>query len=98
MRREKLSQKSVVDTEKLRYLTLSSGKVPTLRIGDLQLNSYLSDDKDKYISLHTLLDITVSRARSSQNQGNAIPAKKPIKQILHKQIEKKDGYAASKNV
>ena len=76
MQRKKPGQKSVADAEKLRYPTLPSIKVYTLRIRDLQPNPYSSDDQDDYISLDTLLDITVSAAWSSQNQGKTISAKK----------------------
>lgn len=78
MQREKPSQELFADVEKLRYPTLLSAGVYTLRIGDLQPNSYSSDDKDKYISLDAFLDVTISAAQYSQNQRNTIHTKKHI--------------------
>lgn len=98
MQRKKPGWKLVTNAEKLRYLILSSVKVYTLRIGDLQLNFYSLDDKNKYISLDASLDIMVSAAQCSQNQRNTILTKKHIKQILYKRIEKKVSYATPKNI
>lgn len=98
MRREKPGRESVADAEKLRYPTVPVAEVRTLRIGDLPPDPYSSDEEDDYVSLDTPLDLSVSAARSNQNKSNSTPAKKPIKRILRKQIEKEDGYAAPKNV
>lgn len=65
MRQEKPGQESVADAEKLRYPTLSSVEVHTLRIGDLQPNLSSSDDEDKYVALDAPLDVSVSAARSN---------------------------------
>ena len=98
MQQEKPGWESVADIEKLKYLILHSAEDHTLRIGELQPDPYFSDDKDDYTSLNALLDVIISAARSSQSKGNNIPTKKPIKQILHRQIQKKDSYAMPKNV
>lgn len=98
MRREKPGRKSVADAEKLRYPTVSAAKVHTIRIDEVQPDPYFFDDEDDYVSLDALLDVTVSAAQSSQKKSNGVATKEPIKRILRKRIEKKDGYAAPKNV
>ena len=97
MRKEKPGRESVADVEKLRYPTLLSAEIHTLRIGQLQPNPYSLDEEDEYVSLNTPLDVTVSATRSSQNKESDSPAKEPIKRILRRRIQKKDGYAAPKN-
>lgn len=84
MRQEKSSQEFIADAKKLRYLILPTLEVRTLKIEKLLPNPYFTNEKDDYISLDTLLDISVSAACSSQNKGNSSLAKKLIRKILHK--------------
>lgn len=64
----------------------------------MQPDLYSSDDKDEYISLDAFLDVTVFVTQPSQNKESDTPVKKPIKQILHKGIQKENSYAIPKNV
>ncbi len=51
MRERKSGRKSVADVKKLPYLFLSPINVQTLRIGELDFDPHLSDDKVEYVSL-----------------------------------------------
>lgn len=87
MRREKPGRKCVADAEKLRYLSVPSAEVHTLKIGDLTPDPDSSDrEKDDYISLDALLITTISVARSNQAKLHDVSGKEPIKQILQKRI------------
>lgn len=98
MRQEKPGPKSVVYAKKLRYSILPFAKIYTLKIKDLQPDPSLLNEKDKYIAFDTPLDVTVFAVYSSQSKENDVLAKEPIKQILHKQIQKKYSYAIPKNI
>lgn len=67
-----------------------------LRIEELAPDFYFSDKENNYISLDTLVNITI--ASSNYKKGNSAHIKELIEQILPKQIEKKDDYAAPKNI
>ncbi len=58
MRQEKPGRESVADAEKLRYLSLPPANVQTLRIGELDPDTYSSDEEVEYISLDTPIDGT----------------------------------------
>lgn len=81
MQQKKLGWESVTDAEKLKYLILLSAEVYILRIGDLQPDSYFLDNKNKYVFLDVLLDVTISAAQFSQSKRINPPSKKSIKQI-----------------
>lgn len=84
MCQKKTGGESVIDAKKLKYPILPFAKIHTLRIGDLQFNPYMLDDKNKYFSLNAFLDVTISAAWSSQNKRNDVFANELIKQILRK--------------
>ena len=98
MRQGKPGRESVADAEKLRYPSLPSANVQTLRIGDADPDPYSSDDEVEYVSLAEPIETGVLAARSNQPKPNPGPSKEPVKRILRRRIEKENNYAASKNI
>ncbi len=98
MRQEKSGRKSVADAEKLRYPSLPSDNVQTLRIGDADPDPYSSDDEVEYVSLDEPIKTRVLAARSNQPNSTSGPSKEPVKRILRRRIEKENDYATPKNV
>ena len=98
MRQEKPGRESVAKAEKLRYPSLPPANVQTLRIGEVDLDPYSSDEKTEYISLDEPIKTGVLAARTNQSKANQRRSKEPVKQILHQQIEKENNYAAPKNI
>ena len=99
MRQEKPGRELVADAEKLRYPSLPLANIQTLRIGELEPDPYSSDEEIEYISLDEPIDgIEVLPASINESQSAKKSSKEPVKQILHRCIEKEKEYAASKNV
>lgn len=96
IRKKKPSQESVADAKILRYPTLPFAEIYILKIGQLQPDPYSLNKENKYISLNTSLDVTVFVALFNQNKKSDSSGKEPIKQILHRWIQKKDGYITPK--
>lgn len=72
--------------------------VQTLRIGESDLDPYLSDDEIKYISLDEFIETRVLAARSNQPKPPQSLFKEPVKGILRRRIEKENDYNAPKNL
>lgn len=87
-----------MNAKNLRYLIWSTKEVQILRMKKLSSDLYSSDEENNYFSLDISLNVLVSVAYFSWNKSSSTLTKKAIKQILHKQIKKKDGYVAPKNV
>lgn len=98
MRQKKPGRESVADVEKLRYLSLPSANVQTLRIEDADPDPYFSDDEVKYVSLDEPIETGVLAARSNQPKPTPGPSKELVKQILPRRIEKQNNYATPKNI
>lgn len=79
MHQEKLGPESVAYAKKLKYQILPSAKIYTLKIKNLQPDSSLLNDKDKYVTFDTLLDVIVFAAWFSQSKKNDVLAKELIK-------------------
>ncbi len=98
MRQEKSERESVADAEKLCYLSLPPANVQTLRIGEANPDPYSSDEDIQYVSLDNLIETGVLAARSNQPKLPQSPSKESVKRILRRRIEKKNNYAAAKNL
>ena len=70
-----------------------------MRIRDLEPDPYFSDEEVEYVFLDAPIDgIGILAARTYQSQQAKELAKKPVKRILRRRIEKEKEYAAPKNV
>ena len=65
MRQGKSGRESVADAEKLRYPSLSPANVQTLRIRDVDLDPYSSDNEVEYVSLDEPIETGALAARSN---------------------------------
>lgn len=82
MRREKPGRDCVANSEKLRYPTLSPANIQTLRIGEIDLDPYFSDEEAEYIFLDEVIKTKVLTACANQSKPTTGPSKEPVKQIL----------------
>ena len=98
MRQGESGRESVADAEKLRYPSLLSANVQTLRIGDADPDPYFLDEKAQYVCLDEPIGTGVLAARSNQPKSTQGFSKEPVKRILRHRIEKENNYAAPKNV
>ena len=99
MRREKSGHELIADIEKLWYPSLPLANIQKLKIGELEPDSYSSDEELEYVSLDKLIDeIRVLAARINESQPAKKSSKEPVKQRLRRRIKKKKEYAAPKNV
>ena len=94
MRQKKSGRESVVDAEKLRYLSFPPANVQTLRIGEADPDPYSSDEEIQYVSPDEPIETRVLAARGNQPNPPQGPSKEPVKRILHCRIEKENNYAA----